>query len=170
MDGQELLSRIIISVQEMYLKIGDSKGSISLYYPFEGDTGRITREFSDAKKDAFPDVTLDILPGRLRATVCEEDCIRISGLPMRRTMASVIGFTREYTDLDRFCAAVKERFPDSRIYDSGCVDFDRILLFPEDPDDDVYCLSQESGAVTYHRFSKDEFAAMGFSIPIREDR
>jgi hypothetical protein len=41
MDGKELLERVISTIQEMYLKLGDPEGAVSLYYPFEGDFPRI---------------------------------------------------------------------------------------------------------------------------------
>ena len=31
-------------------------------------------------------------------------------------------------------------------------------------DSDVYCLAVEMGSVTYHRFSREDFLAMGFRL------
>jgi len=81
MNGEELFSRVVATVQEMYLKIGDSYGSVSLYYPFEGD-GPIEEEFGLAAGKDFPEMVLERLPQRLRVTINEKDCVRISKLPM----------------------------------------------------------------------------------------
>ena len=88
MNGEELFSRVVTTVQEMYLKIGDSYGSVSLYYPFEGDSP-IEEEFRRASEKDFPDMVLERLPQRLRVTVNEKDCVRISRLPMKRTITTL---------------------------------------------------------------------------------
>ncbi len=38
-------------------------------------------------------------------------------------------------------------------------------MFPSGTDDDIYCLTEELGQVTYHRYSRDEFLKFGFEIP-----
>ena len=168
MNGEELLSRVVATVQEMYLKIGDSYGSVSLYYPFEGDSP-IEEEFRQAAGKDFPGMVLERLPQRLRVTVNEKDCVRISKLPMKRTMVDVVSATKGGMDIEKVRGFIKDRYPDSLISKSGYIAFDWILLFPEDLDDDVYCLSEELGQVTYHRFSREEYLALGFELPgVRE--
>jgi hypothetical protein len=48
---------------------------------------------------------------------------------------------------------------------SGYIDFDWILIFPGNLDTDVYCLTEEFGTVTFHRFSEEEYLALGFALP-----
>ena len=63
MDGKELFSRLISTLQETAMKIGDSSGSISLYYPFQGDFSTLEDEFRSASAD-FPDMIIEDLPER----------------------------------------------------------------------------------------------------------
>jgi hypothetical protein len=165
MDGEELLERVTTTVQETYLKIGDSYGSISLYYPFEGDAQGIEREFRSAIGESFPGMVLEVLPQRLRVIVSEDDCRRISKLPVKSTIRDMVEITKGRASIDDVKTSITERYPDSRFVKSEYVDFDWLLLFPDDVDDDVYCLSVELGQVTYHRFSKEEFTKLGFEIP-----
>ena len=72
MDGKRLLSMTVRSVQEMRMKIGDSAGSVSLYYPYEGDFGSLEKEFREASAESLPGIVLERLPGRVRVTVPEE--------------------------------------------------------------------------------------------------
>jgi hypothetical protein len=171
MDGKELLSRVIVTVQEMYLKIGDSHGSVSLYYPYTGDP-EIEKEFAKAKGGDFPGMTLEILPERLRIIVPEEDCAAISRMPARETIRDISSLVRDRAGMDAIRGFITEKYPSARIIRSEWIDFDWILIFPEDIDGDVYCLSEELGQVTYHRFSMEEYLALGFSIPgeVEEDR
>lgn len=164
MDGRELLYRVVSTIQEMYLKIGDSYGSVSLYYPFGGDPNTITREFREASKDDYPKMELDILPERLRVIVSEKDCKRISKLPVKPTMRDMTSLVRDHAGIDDFRELVEKNYPGARLIRSGYIDFDWILMFPDDVDEDVYCLSEEMGSVTYHRFSREEFASLGFVI------
>lgn len=165
MDGKDLLSRTIVTIQEMYLKIGDSYGSVSLYYPYEGDASVISREFAEVAGDEFPDIELEVLPQRLRVIVSEKDCGRISKMPVRETIKDVSGLVKDHAGIEDIRGFIGKKYPDARMIRSEWIDFDWILLFPEDIDDDVYCLSLELGQVTYHRFSKEEYLALGFTIP-----
>jgi hypothetical protein len=53
MNGTELYRRVVSTVQEMHLKIGDSHGSVSLYYPFQGDFTTLQEEFRECSKEAI---------------------------------------------------------------------------------------------------------------------
>lgn len=167
MDGDELLSRTVDTVQEMCLKIGRPSGSVSLYYPVAGDASGIAEGFRRSASGRFPGTVVEVLPQRLRVIVPEEDCIRMSQLPVRRTMADVVALVDGGKGIDAIKEHIASKYPGSSIRESGCIDFDWILLFPEELDSDVYCLSEEMGRVTYHRFSRDEFLDLGFSLPRR---
>ncbi len=165
MNGEDLLSRVVSSIQEMHFKIGDSAGSVSLYYPFEGDFGNLEEEFRKAAGAGFPGIVLESLPQRLRVTVSEEDCRRMADMPCRGTLKDMAGLVGERADMTRIRSFLEERYPGARLVRSEYIDFDWILLFPGDVDDDVYCLAEEMGVVTYHRFSREEFLGFGFRIP-----
>ena len=165
MDGKGLLSRTVQSVQEMRLKIGDSAGSVSLYYPYEGDFEAMAEEFNRESSERFPGMVLEMLPGRVRVTVPEEECERIARMPMKGTMEFITSLTKERLPLEEFLERVSERYPDARSRRTDVIDFDWVLSFPED--EDVYCLSEEMGQTTYHRFTEEDFLALGFELPER---
>jgi hypothetical protein len=165
MDGKRLLSMTVRSVQEMRMKIGDSAGSVSLYYPNEGDFEILEKEFKEESAESLPGIVLERLPGRVRVTVPEKECESISRMPVNESMEFVVSLAKEAVPLTEFLRRVKERYPDVRSGESGVIDFDWILSFPGD--DDVYCLSEELGRTTCHRFSEEDYLSMGFRLPVR---
>ena len=164
MDGNELFERVVSTVQETNLKIGDMSGSISLYYPFEGDYSGLLDDFRKASGD-FPDMIVEQLSQRIRIIVSEEDSRRISELPVRDTIRDMVELTREHLPFESFMIGILDRHPDARFVQSKYPEFDWILMFPAGTDEDVYCLTEELGQVTYHRYSRDEFLKFGFEIP-----
>ena len=166
MNGSELFSRTLTTIQEMHLKIGDFTGSVSLYYPCDGNFSTIGREFREASS-RFPGIVLEELPGRLRVIVSEEDCRRIAALPVRKTVKDVASLIKTGASAEEFRAFIGKKYPGSKIVRSEWIDFDWILVFPPDLDSDVYCLSEELGRLTYHRFSREEYLALGFGLPSR---
>jgi hypothetical protein len=164
MDGNELFDRVVSTVQETNLKIGDMFGSISLYYPFEGDYSGLLEDFREASKD-FPDMIVEQLFQRIRIIVSEEDSRRISELPVRDTIRDMVELTKRHLPSEEFMIGLLERHPEARFVRSKYPDFDWILMFPSGTDDDIYCLTEELGQVTYHRYSRDEFLKFGFEIP-----
>lgn len=166
MDGKELFGRIVSTVQETNLKIGDMSGSVSLYYPYEGDFAVLRDEFKEASKD-FPGMTIEQLSQRIRVVVPEEDSRRISQMPIHRTIKDMVELTGERIPFDRFRTAILEMYPDARLVESPYPGFDWILKFPDGLDEDIYCLTEELGQVTYHRYSAEEFRLFGFEIPER---
>lgn len=164
MDGKELFSRLISTVQETAMKIGDSSGSISLYYPFQGDFSTLEDEFRSASAD-FPDMIIEDLPERVRVIVSEGDCNRISKLPMKGTIKDMVGLVKERLPFEDFRKNITSKYPDAKITKSAYQEFDWVLTFPKELDDDVYCLTEEFGQITYHRYSEEEYLSFGFVLP-----
>ncbi len=164
MDGKELHQRVIDTVQEMHLKIGDSAGSISLYYPYEGDLSVISEDFLSHCSDMPEPIDIEQIPGRIRVIVPEADCRYISSLPARGTLKDIIGLVNSRRGIDDFRRILIQRHPEASFRESEDFEFDWVLTFPEETDPDVYCLAVEMGSVTYHRFSREDYLAMGFRL------
>ena len=165
MDGKELLERVVSTIQEMYLKLGDPEGAVSLYYPFEGDYPNLESEFYSEISGRYPGITVEMMSNRLRVLIPEEDCIRISAIPAKPTMKDLVDLTMARRKINDYREHLGHKYPGSRIIPSPYIDFDWILVFPEEIDKDIYCLSEELGTVTFHRFSKEEYTDMGFRLP-----
>ena len=165
MNGRDLLQRTVTTIQEMYLKIGDTNGIVSLYYPVGDDGERIKTEFLEATGSEFPDIVLESLPQRVRIIVSEEDCERISKMPMKGTMKDMTSLVNSHAPIDEFRKLIYEKYPGSIMMKSQYIDFDWVVRFPDEVDEDIYCLAEEIGQVTYHRFSKEEYLAFGYELP-----
>ncbi len=165
MNGRDLLQRTVTTIQEMYLKIGDTNGIVSLYYPVGDDEERIKAEFREAAGNEFPDIVLESLPQRVRIIVSEKDCERISKMPMKETMRDMTSLVNKHAPIDEFRKLIDEKYPGSIMVKSQYIDFDWLIRFQDELDEDIYCLAEEVGQVTYHRFSKEEYLAFGYEIP-----
>ncbi len=168
MDGKELYSRVVTTVQEMYLKIGDNDGSVSLYYPFKGDFETLKKEFLDASKDGLTDPVVEQLPERVRIIISESDSKRIAHLTPRDTLRTIVGMVNDRTSMGKFIETINDRYPEAILQKVDYIEFDYVLMFPEDVDPDIYCLVEEFGQVTYHRFSREDYLAFDFKLPVKE--
>jgi len=166
MDGKELYERVVSTVQETSLKIGEVQGSVSLFYPYSGDLEELKKGFMETADPQLRDVVIETLPGRIRVVVSEKECAYISGLPVKQTMADIIRFTKERIPLDAFMEKVKGAYPLATFTEMDHLEFDMLMTFPEELDADFYCLSEEMSQVSFHRFSKDDYQAFGFPMPI----
>ncbi|MBO7409604.1 MAG: DUF3877 family protein [Candidatus Methanomethylophilaceae archaeon] len=164
MDGKELYQRVVDTVQEMHLKIGDSEGSISLYYPYDGEISEISEDFSACCRGLPAPITLERIPERIRVIVPEADCRHFSSLPVRETLKDIVELMNSRCSMDEFRNALMRKHPYASFRESDTFEFDWILTFPEDIDADVYCVNDEMGTVTYHRFSREDFLAMDFRL------
>ena len=165
MDGAELFGRTVSTVQEACMKIGDARGSMRLYYPFDGDFESLKSEFMDASSGILDSTVLELMPGRVRITVSEKDSGRILGLPAKESMKRTIELIRDCATTDEFRRSIAAEFPGAEISKSSDIEFDWVMVFPEKEDTDVYCISEELGALTYHRFSAEEYRKLGFEMP-----
>ena len=160
MNGDILLRRVIETVQEIVLKIGDSSGSISLYYPAE-DPPALAEELLSVASD-FGGITAEALPGRIRVNISESESARISAMPHDERMVDVIGLLNSGTDIGSFRDAILSKYEGAVLTEVRRLDHDWVLTFPDD--DNIYCLSEEFGRLTYHRFYRDEYLAFGYTL------
>ena len=165
MDGYGLFERTVTTVQEMYLKMGSFEGSISLYHPFEGDFRSVEREFEEKAEGILKGTTVEQLPGRIRVILPQEDCESICRLPFKESMVRIDELIRSAGGIEAFEEGIGSSFPDANVIRSEYIEFDWILYFTEGTDDDIYCIAEEMGVLTYHRFTREEFAAFGFELP-----
>ena len=73
---------------------------------------------------------------------------------------------KRHVPFEEFRRSIVEKYPEARIVKSEYIEFDWILIFPSELDEDIFCLTEEFGQMTYHRYSREEFQSFGFSIPL----
>lgn len=164
MDGKGLYQRVVDTVQEMHLKIGDSEGSISLYYPYDGDPSRTLEDFETCCAGLPERMVAEGIPGRIRVIVPETVCRYIASMPARSTLRDVVGLVNSRCGIDEFRSTISQRHPDASFSEFDGIEFDWLLTFSPNTDPDVYCINVEMGTVTYHRFSREDFLAMDFEL------
>ena len=129
-----------------------------------GSLSQISDDFTSCCSDLPEPVGIEQIPGRIRVIVPEADCRYISSLPVRGTLRDIVGLVNSRCNIDDFRRVMMQRYPDASFRESDDFEFDWILTFPEGIDPDIYCLAVEIGSVTYHRFSREDFLAMGFRL------
>ena len=164
MEGRELLDRIIRTIQEMCIKIGKPQGAVTLYYPYDDDFDELESDFNRVSALEYPSISLEYSDYTVRVLIPEEDCIRISRIPPTQTMKEVTELVAARASIDDIRRFATEKYPEALFRRWNGIDFDWILMFPEEIDSYVYCLSEELGQLTFHRLTRDEFIAMDLGI------
>jgi len=167
MNGKDLYGRIVSTVQEISMKIGEVHGSVSLFYPYSGELDDLRDGFLQEADPQLKDILIERIPGRIRVVVSEEECRYIAGLPVRKTMADIIRITKGGIALDAFKERVRELYPQAVFTEMDHLEFDALLTFPPELDPDFYCLTEEMSRVSFHRFSKEDYQEFGFPMPER---
>lgn len=162
MNGKSLYMQVVSTILEIKVKLGSTDGSCTLYYPFDGDLDVIKNEFFKAAGDECGDISIDSVNDRLRIIVPESECIRICKMPVPKTLEYMISAVRDHKDLITVKKEINELFSGAVWTDMDNGEFDAKVTFREDEDPFIYCLHDECGQLIYHRFSQEDYKALGF--------
>ena len=165
MDPSDLEDRIVSTVQEMQVKLGQSSGSLSLYLPLDcmGDDvdGEIAR-FREHVRPTLGDVSCVLDEGRVCITVSEEGCRYVAGLPVSPVLLTMVDAVMSRESLDGIRARL-EKVSNGLVWREVDGDgFDHIAYFTDGTDPYVYCIDSDCGPISYHRFSRRDYLAFGF--------
>lgn len=170
MDVQELEDAVISTVQETQVKLGPVNGAVSLYLPLDSICSHSTsncpdgtlRDFVKNVRSRLGDVEYSIKDDRVRITVPKEGCIYVSKLPVSPVLRVMVDSILEGKDSKELKADLMQLSP-------GCVwidvlekEFDHVVYFKDDIDPYIYCIKEEMGHLTYHRFSRNDYLRLGF--------
>ncbi|MGN1045266.1 MAG: DUF3877 family protein [Candidatus Methanomethylophilaceae archaeon] len=165
-DGLE--ERIVSAIQEMQVKLGQSSGSVSLYLPMDTsdtDIGKGLAAFREGVRPRLGDVECSVEDGRIRITVPEEGCGYVSGLPVSPVLRVMVDSVMSHDTPD----VLRERLSsisDGLVWKGVEGDgFDHIAYFTDGTDPYIYCIDSDCGPMTYHRFTRGDYAAFGFDGP-----
>lgn len=162
MDGRFLYRQVVSTILEIKAKLGSMSGSCTLFYPFDGNLERVREEFFECAGDGLTDIEICCIDSRLQITVPEKDCIRISGMPVPKTLDYMISAVRDHKTIQTVKKELPELFDDVELTDVHNGEFELRVTFPDDVDPFIYCLHEECGQTIYHRFSKEDYLSFGF--------
>lgn len=172
-----LKKNLIDMVQEFQVKLGFSRDPVSLYYPLESlnrllgaqlDAAGMRRALKDFAAAAEPELGRIAVSGE-----GERFCLRIpeAGVVYVRESAPDNGFLRDFVAATlRFGATIDDLLAVFRRYSGDVVceelangEFDYLIYFAGgEPDDYRYCVRLEPEHAVYHRFTPQDYAALGF--------
>ena len=165
MDPSDLEDRIVSTVQEMQVKLGQSSGSLSLYLPLDCLDGDVEEEIARFREHVHPnlgDVACTLDDGRVRITVSEEGCRYVAGLPVSPVLLTMVDAVMSRESLDGIKARL-EKVSKGLVWKEVDGDgFDHIAYFTDGTDPYVYCIDSDCGPISYHRFSRRDYEAFGF--------
>ena len=165
MDPSDLEDRIVSTVQEMQVKLGQSSGSLSLYLPLDcldGDVEDEIARFREHVRHKLGDVACTLDDGRVRITVSEEGCRYVAGLPVSPVLLTMVDAVMSRESLDGIKARL-EKVSKGLVWKEVDGDgFDHIAYFTDGTDPYVYCIDSDCGPISYHRFSRRDYEAFGF--------
>ena len=165
MDPSDLEDRIVSTVQEMQVKLGQSSGSLSLYLPLDCLDGDVEEEIARFREHVRPklgDVACTLDEGRVRITVSEEGCRYVAGLPVSPVLLTMVDAVMSRESLDGIKARL-EKVSKGLVWKEVDGDgFDHIAYFTDGTDPYVYCIDSDCGPISYHRFSRRDYEAFGF--------
>ena len=165
MDPSDLEDRIVSTVQEMQVKLGQSSGSLSLYLPLDCLDGDVEEEIARFREHVRPklgDVACTLDDGRVRITVSEEGCRYVAGLPVSPVLLTMVDAVMSRESLDGIKARL-EKVSKGLVWKEVDGDgFDHIAYFTDGTDPYVYCIDSDCGPISYHRFSRRDYEAFGF--------
>ena len=174
----EALERNVIAlVQEFQVKLGDSRDAIALYYPLDS-LNRLLGGALDAYEmlkalSRFGEATRATLGGVTATGKSGLFCLRVPAAGVEYVHASQPdpAFLRDFiAAISRHGVELEEIISVFRRYSSQvCVEridseeFDTLIYFQDgSPDDFRYCVKIEGPHAVYHRFTPEDYAALGF--------
>ncbi len=159
------------SVKEEQVKLGYRKEVIRLYYPIDsvermldGEVTALLDEFRAAERDTLGDIKISCDGERYCFRLPEE----ASEYVHEHTASS--GFLYDFIDIiGRHGISIEDvkavfiKYSDRvHIEKLQSEDFDYLIYFEDgEPDDYRYCLTDEGHHIIYHRFTPEDYAALG---------
>lgn len=177
LDFHALKQSLIDIIQESQIKVGYSNTSIGLYYPLESlnrlldvelsvaEMEDALREFGAFAKDTLGETTFTRDGGLFCITIPAE------GVTYVHDRVEDSGFLRDF--IERIAChpcGIDDLLAVFRRY-SNCVkcekidndEFDYLVYFEDGkPDAYRYCIKEEMGHATYHRFTQKDYDSFGF--------
>ncbi len=170
MDVQELEDAVISTVQETQVKLGPVDGAVSLYLPLDSIcphpdtscTDVVLRDFVNSARPRLGDVEYSIKDDRVRITVPKDGCTYVSKLPVSPVLKVMVDSILEGKHTKELKASLMMISPGCVWIDVTEKEFDHVVYFKDEIDPYVYCIKEEIGHITYHRFSRNDYLRLGF--------
>ncbi len=176
MNAKELEDAVISVVQEVQIKLGMAEGAVSLYMPLDSictsdgtmNSEDILTDFTTAVRSRLGDVDCVIEDDRIRITVPEQGCLYAASLPVSPILKVMVDSVLAGDDVGILRSRLNA-LSDKCVWDDvDAEEFDHVVHFEDGSDSHVYCIKDESGHITYHRFSRSDYSRLGFGVSIDE--
>lgn len=174
-----LENHIINTIKESQLKIGYTPNSVTLNYPPESVSRMIGAKISELPSvlDKFSEyasprlgrISFSLFEGRYAITVPAEgaDYVNkhIKPEPFIEEWINAVKTPGKLSSIEDVLSVFQKHSDSVVCTPADSDEFQYAVYFSDgNPDDFVYCIDSDFGIITYHRFSKDDYTAMGFSL------
>ena len=167
----KLEQNITDTIKESQIKLGFTPNAVTLFYPLDS-LNAITEDKLSAEKmiKAIDEYKSEVLSctaslakdGRIAVTVSEESVKAIDEkVPADPFLVEFIGAVKEGCSLEKAQEIFKKYNENVVIEPAPDDEFDLLAYFPNgEPDGCRYCLQDDLGGITYHRFTKLDYDAL----------
>lgn len=175
MDTAKLEKHLIVSVQEAHAKLGFDDAPMTLNYTLSTLNHILGTELSAGKMGGVLGEFCSALSERLGRTelssVGDVFCLTISPelrryirdeIPMPKFLGEFIKAVGAGKSLDEILGVFRRYSDKAHIEQVENDEFDYLCYFEDGvPDDCFYCLTVEDPMISYHRFSREDYLALG---------
>lgn len=163
--AEQLEGELIISIQEMQVKLGSFDGVFSMYLPNEAVSSVDPENVLGAvlaPGSILEGLIVENLQDRVRITAPASVCSRVRELPVDPVITAMVDSVKRRDGLEAFVTAVESVNPNVTVKPVEGDGFDHILFMTDDSNPFVYCIDTDHGHVSYHRFTRREYLRFGF--------
>ena len=162
----KLEQNITDTIKESQIKLGFTPNAVTLFYPLDSPKaikgGEMIKAIDEYKSEILSCKASLAQDGRIAVTVSEESVRAIhEKVEASPFLVEFIGAVKEGCSLER-AAEIFRKYNDKAVITAAPDDeFDLLAYFPDgEPDGCRYCLQDDLGGITYHRFTKLDYDAL----------
>ncbi|MDO4632958.1 MAG: DUF3877 family protein [Eubacteriales bacterium] len=174
---RRLYRNLVDSVKESEIKLGYDYGALRLFYPLAtlnhllqmqvsaAEMQKVLEAFAGCEKETLGALEISAAGERFSVLVPAEGVKYVhEHVEASEFLKELVSQTAAHGCSLEKAEAVFHRYSDQVVckkMDHG--EFDEVLYFADGkPDDYLYCLHEEGGHITYHRFDREDYQDFGF--------
>lgn len=163
-----LEKNIVDTIKESQLKLGFTPNPVTLFYPLESlnlltdadlSMSEMTAAISAYASDILSGLSCNVFEDKIGVVVSAESVRAIhENTEASAFLTEFIAAVKEGCTMEKAKAIFKKYSGNAVLEDMDDDEFDVLAYFPDgEPDAYKYCLANDLGGITYHRFTQQDY-------------
>lgn len=163
-----LEKNIVDTIKESQLKLGFTPNPVTLFYPLESlnlltgadlSMSEMTAAISAYASDILSGLSCNVFEDKIGVVVSAESVRAIhENTEASAFLTEFINAVKEGCTMEKAKAIFKKYSGNAVLEDMDDDEFDVLAFFPDgEPDAYKYCLANDLGGITYHRFTQQDY-------------